>query len=357
MTGAVPQPPELGRRGKPVLRPGGGATLGRRGKPVLRPCEGATLRRGKPVLRLCGGATSAAFHRRAGSLLALAAALALTTAAGRGALAQAAPAGPPMQYGLAPSAPPGGALGMPSPLQRIGFDQQVGRQVPADLAFRDEAGRPVRIGDYFGKRPVVLALVYFRCPMLCPLTLNGLTRSLKGMSFDAGREFEVVVVSFDPRDTPAEAAAAKREALRGYGRPETADGWHFLTGGAEPIRRLTRTVGFRYFYDEQVKQFAHAAGIVLLTRQGAASRYLYGIEFPPRNVRLGLIEAAGNRIGSPIDQVLLYCFHYDPVQGRYSAATLNVVRLAAILCVVGLGLMIALLLRREHRGPNPLGTA
>jgi len=275
---------------------------------------------------------------------------------------QSQPSQPFMQYGLAPAqqgtasgqAAPGG---MPSPFQRLGFDQKVGQRVPADLAFRDETGRTVRIGDYFGKRPVVLSLVYYGCPMLCPLTLSGLTRSLKSLSFDAGREFEVVVVSFDPRETPGMAAAAKLRALHDYGRPETAEGWHFLTGGAEPIRRLTQAVGFRYFYDAQVKQFAHAAGIVLLTPQGAASRYLYGIDFPVRNVRLGLVEAADNRIGSPVDQVLLYCFHYDPVQGRYSAATLNIVRLCAILCVVGLGTMIALLLRREHQGPNPLGTA
>ena len=267
-----------------------------------------------------------------------------------------------MQYGLAPAQPgtASGQLtqgGMPSPFQRIGFDQKVGQRVPADLVFRDETGRTVRLGDYYGKRPVVLSLVYYGCPMLCPLTLDGLTRSLKRLSFDAGREFEVVVVSFDPRETPAQAAAAKREAIKDYGRPETAAGWHFLTGGAEPIRRLTQAVGFRYFYDSQVKQFAHAAGIVLLTPQGAASRYLYGIDFPVRNVRLGLVEAADNRIGSAVDQVLLYCFHYDPVQGRYSAATLNIVRLAALLSVAGLGLMITLLLRREHQRPNPLGTA
>jgi protein SCO1/2 len=261
----------------------------------------------------------------------------------------------PMQY--APASAQGLQNGMPSPFQRLGFDQRVGSQVPADLQFRDETGRAVKIGDYFGKRPVVLSLVYFQCPMLCPLTLTGLTRSLKGMSFDAGKEYEVLVVSFDPRDTPAAAAAAKQAALVRYGRPETAAGWHFLTGGAEPIRRLTAAVGFRYFFDQQAKQFAHAAGIVVLTPRGQASRYLYGIEFPPRNVRLGLVEAAGNHIGSPIDQVLLYCFHYDPVQGRYSAVTLNIVRLSAILCVVGLGLMIVLLRRHENQDHNHLGTA
>jgi protein SCO1/2 len=278
------------------------------------------------------------------------------------ALAAAAEAAPPfaaastqlLQY--APSTQ-GLKGGMPSPFQRLGFDQRVGQRVPPDLAFRDEAGRQVRIGDYFGKRPVVLSLVYFGCPMLCPLTLDGLTRSLKGMSFDAGKEFEVVVVSFDPRETAAMAAAARRAALQRYGRPETAPGWHFLTGAAEPIRRLTQTVGFRYFYDERAGQFAHAAGIVLLTPQGVASRYLYGIEFPARNVRLGLVEAAGNRIGSPLDQVLLYCFHYDPVGGKYSAVTLNIVRLSALLTVAGLALMIVLLRRHENQGPKSLGTA
>ena len=265
----------------------------------------------------------------------------------------------PVQYDpAAAQGPPQGLQnGAPSPFQRLGFDQRVGQHLPADLAFRDETGRAVKLGDYFGKRPLVLALVYFRCPMLCPLTLAGLSRSLKGMSFDVGKEYDVLVVSFDPHDTAAAAAAAKRESLARYGRLDTAAGWHFLTGDAASIKRLTQAVGFRYFYDTQAQQFAHPAGIVVLTPQGAASRYLYGIEFPSRNVRLGLVEAANNRIGSPIDQVLLYCFHYDPVQGKYSAVTLNIVRLSAILCVVGLGLMIVLLRRHEHKDPNPLGTA
>jgi protein SCO1 len=295
--------------------------------------------------------TGAAVTAAAGATAAIVAGLWLLAAAtGAGAQSVA-----PLQYApnSGEAALPGG---MATPFQRLGFDQRVGQKVPADLAFRDETGRQVAIGDYYGKRPLVLALVYFRCPMLCPLTLNGLTRSLKGMNFDVGREYDVLVVSFDPHDTAAQAATAKREAVARYGRPETADGWHFLTGGQEPIRRLTQAVGFRYFYDEHAGQFAHAAGIVLLTPQGAASRYLYGIEFPPRNVRLGLVEASNNRIGTPVDQVLLYCFHYDPVAGRYSRVTLNIVRLSALLCVVGLGLMIVLFKRREHQGPNPLGT-
>ncbi|HVT59103.1 MAG TPA: SCO family protein [Thermoanaerobaculia bacterium] len=245
--------------------------------------------------------------------------------------------------------------GQPSPFQRIGFDQRVGRQVPREVALRDESGRAVKLGDYFGKRPLVLALVYYRCPMLCTVTMTGLTTSLKGMSFDAGREFEVVVVSFDPRETPAMAAAAKRAALDRYRRPGTEAGWHFLTGEAPALARLTEAVGFRYFYDPEIHQFAHAAGIMVLTPEGRLSRYYYGIDFPPVSVRLGLVEAADHRIGTVVDQVLLYCFHYDPVQGKYSAATLNIVRLCALLTVLGLGLMIALLRRRESA--NPLGTA
>jgi protein SCO1 len=245
----------------------------------------------------------------------------------------------------------------PTPFQRMGYDQRVGQKVPTDLAFRDETGRTVHLGDYFGKRPVVLALVYYTCPMLCTLTLNGLTSSLKGLSFDAGKEYEVVVVSFDPKDTPAAAAKMKREAMSRYGRPGTADGWHFLSGDAQAIAHLTQAVGFRYFYDEQSHQFAHPAGIVVLTPGAVLARYFYGIEFPSRNVRLGVVEAADNRLGTVVDQVLLFCFHYDPANGRYSAAVLNIVRLSAIATVIGLLLTIALLRRRDSQQPKTLGTA
>ncbi|HEY0781555.1 MAG TPA: SCO family protein [Thermoanaerobaculia bacterium] len=244
----------------------------------------------------------------------------------------------------------------PTPFQRMGYDQRVGHKVPTDLAFRDEDGRAVHLGDYFGKRPVVLALVYYTCPMLCTMTLTGLSTTLKGISFDAGREYEVVVVSFDPKDTAAGAAKAKREALSRYGRPATAAGWHFLTGDAAAIAQLTEAVGFRYFFDEQTHQYAHPAGIVVLTPQAKLARYFSGIEYPSRNVRFGLVEAADNRIGTVVDQVLLYCFHYDPVNGKYSAVALNIVRLSAVATVVGLLLMIALLRRRDHQ-PKTLGTA
>jgi|HubBroStandDraft_3_1064219.scaffolds.fasta_scaffold02369_7 protein SCO1/2 len=259
-----------------------------------------------------------------------------------------------------PAAAQPGAL---SPFQRMGFDQLVGRQVPGDLTFRDETGRQVRLGDYFGRRParpLVLALVYYNCPMLCTLTLAGLSRGLKGLSFDVGRDFDVVVVSFDPRETPAMAAKARREALERYGRRGTPEGWHFLTGQQGSIERLTRAVGFRYFYDPAIGQYAHPAGIVVLTPGGRLARYFFGIEFPSRSLRLALVEAADGRIGSVVDQVLLYCFHYDPVQGKYSAVTLNIVRLGAIVTVLALGVLILLLRRHDHhlkQGPTPLGTA
>jgi protein SCO1/2 len=245
----------------------------------------------------------------------------------------------------------------PSPFSRIGFDQRVGAQVPLDLTFRDEQGHPVRLQEFFGRRPVVLSLVYYSCPMLCPLTLNGLNRSVKGLSFDVGSDFQVVVVSIDPKETPAQAGRVRAEALTRYGRRGLESGWHFLTGDADQIARLAKVVGFRYYYDEDSHQYAHASGVIVLTPDGKVSRYFYGIEFPSRSLRLGLFEAADRKIGTVMDQVLLYCFHYDPVQGRYSAATLNLVRAGGVLTVLGLGLMIGLLRRPERHGPKPLGTA
>jgi protein SCO1 len=245
-----------------------------------------------------------------------------------------------------PNAP---AAKLPEPLPRIGYDQRLGARLPLDLPFRDEAGRAVRLGDYFGRRPAVLVLAYFRCPMLCDVVLAGLASSLKVLAFDAGRQFDVVVVSFDPKDTPALAAATKQKALARYGHPGAAAGWHFLTGAQESISAVTRAVGFRYAYDPRLDQFAHAAGIVITTPEGRLSRYLYGIEYPPRDVRLSLIESADHRIGSPVDQLLLYCFHYDPATGRYSAMILNVLRLAAAATLAGLVVMIVLLRWRERR--------
>jgi protein SCO1 len=250
---------------------------------------------------------------------------------------------------------PSGVL--PGPLQEVGYDQRLGEQLPLDLRFRDEAGRDVRLGSYFGSRPVVLVLAYYDCPMLCGVVLTDLTASLKVLKLDAGRDFEVVVASIDPKETPQQAFATKRDALVRYSRMGTEDGWHFLTGSQPAIDRLTKTVGFRYQYDEKTGEFAHAAGLVILTPQGRISRYLLGLEYPPRDVRLGLVESADGKIGNLVDQVLLYCFHYDPATGRYSAMAMNIVRLAAVATVLGLVLLVGLLRRREIHGPKLQGTA
>jgi protein SCO1 len=245
---------------------------------------------------------------------------------------------------------------MPEPLKAVGYDQRLGEQVPLDLEFRDEAGRSVKLGDLFGRRPVVLVFAYYECPMLCDLVLQGLTGSLKALRFDAGKEFDVVVVSIDPKETPKLAAETEAQTLSRYGRSGTEAGWHFLTGGQGAILKLTQAAGFRYVYDKERGEFAHAAGAVILTPGGRISRYLYGIEYAPRDVRLALIESADGRIGNLADQVLLYCFHYDPVYGKYSAMTMNILRLAAVATVLGLGLLILLLKRRERRPePGPVG--
>jgi len=236
----------------------------------------------------------------------------------------------------------------PAVLDDVGIDQRLNEQVPLDLTFRDETGAPVRLGSYFGGKPVILSLAYYECPMLCTLVLNGLASALKVLTFDAGKEFEVVTVSFNPRDTPALAAEKKQTYLKEYGRPGAAAGWHFLTGDATAIERLTRAVGFRYQAVEDQQQFAHAAGIMVLTPEGKLARYFYGVEFSPRDLRLGLVEASQNKIGSPVDQLLLYCFHYDPATGKYGALALGSVRLGGVLTVLALATFLTVMLRRDH---------
>ncbi|HKI04050.1 MAG TPA: SCO family protein [Thermoanaerobaculia bacterium] len=246
---------------------------------------------------------------------------------------------------------------MPGPLKEVRYDQRPGEQVPLELAFRDEAGRAVKLGDYFGQRPAILVLAYYHCPMLCDMVLQGVETGLKPLSLDPGKDFDVVVVSIDPAETPAMAARKKGEILERYGRPGTEAGWHFLTGTPPSISRLANAVGFHYVYDKDRNEFAHAAGMVILTPQGKVSRYLFGVEYPARFIRLGLVESAGGKIGGVVDQVLLYCFHYDPTIGRYSAVTLNIVRLAGLATVAGLALLIVLLRRRETAQPGSLGAA
>lgn len=241
----------------------------------------------------------------------------------------------------------------PPPILRdVGIDQHLDQQVPLDLVFHDETGQAVQLGQYFGSKPVILALVYYECPMLCTLTLNGLASALKVLSFDVGNQFNVVTVSFNPRETPALAAAKKKTYLERYGRAGAEQGWHFLTGDAANIARLTQAVGFRYVYDAEQKQYAHAAGITLLTPQGRIARYFFGVEYSPRNLRLGLIEASHNQIGSPVDQLLLYCYHYDPTTGKYGAVAMNMVRVGGVLTVLALGGFVIIALRRERQAPR-----
>lgn len=241
----------------------------------------------------------------------------------------------------------------PPILREVGIQQRLGRPLPLDAIFQDESGRAVRLGHYFGKRPVVLVLAYYNCPMLCTEVLNGLLSCLRVLSFDIGKEFEVVTVSFDPREKPADAAAKKKPYLEAYKRPGAAAGWHFLTGGAGSIERLTAAVGFRYKFDERLGQFAHAAGLYVATPEGKLSRYFYGIEYAPRDLRLGLIEASEKRIGTAVDQILLYCYHYDPKVGRYGAVVMNMVRLGGVTAVVILSAFLIVMWRRDHRREVP----
>jgi protein SCO1/2 len=243
---------------------------------------------------------------------------------------------------------------LPPVLREVGFDQRLDEQVPLDLAFKDEAGRPVRLGDYFDGKPVILVLAYYRCPMLCTEVLNGLVRSLLDIPFDVGKEFNIVTVSFDARenDLPGLAAAKKKTYVERYGRPGAADGWHFLTGEQAAIDALTKAVGFRYTYDARHDQFAHASGILVLTPTGRVSRYFYDVTFSPRDLRLGLVEAAANKIGSPVDLVLLFCFHYDPTEGKYGVVVMNLVRLGGVTTVVVLVTLIVVLRLLERRRAN-----
>ena len=245
------------------------------------------------------------------------------------------------------SQPPSNKL--PELLTDIGLDQQLDAQVPPDLRFRDEAGREVRLGDYFGRKPVILTLVYYECPMLCTQVLNGLTSALGVLSFSIGQEFDIVTVSFDPKETPELAAAKKAAYLDRYKREGAGRGWHFLTGDERSIAALTKVVGFRYAYNSSIDQYAHVSGIMVLTPEGRLSRYFYGIEYGPRDVRLALIEAADRRIGTPADQLLLYCFHYDPKSARYSLAIMRLVRTLGVATVLAMVGGIVTLRRRERR--------
>jgi protein SCO1 len=242
----------------------------------------------------------------------------------------------------------------PPGLKDVGIEQNLNEQIPRDLIFRDETGKSVRLGDYFGKRPMILNLVYYQCPMLCGEVLSGLTSALRVLKFDVGSQFDVLTVSFDPHETPEMASAKKAEYLKRLGRPGAAQGWHFLTGPQESITALTKAAGFQYQYDPKSGQFAHATAIMILTPAGRISQYYYGVEYAPKDLRLGLIQASDEKIGNLVDQVLLYCYHYDPATGKYGAVITRILRLAAIATMLGIGLLIAVI-SRHRTAPNPAG--
>lgn len=242
----------------------------------------------------------------------------------------------------------------------IGYDQKLDVQVPLDLAFNDEYGKPVKLGQYFGgEKPVILNLVYYQCPMMCTQVLNGLVDALKQVSFVPGKDFEIVTVSFDPAETADLAMQKKKTYLEKYTVPGASNGWHFLTGNEASIKRLTETVGFRYKYDEHAGQFVHASGILVLTPTGKTSKYFYGIAYSPKDLRLGLVDASQNKIGTPVDYLLLLCYHYDPLTGKYSFAIIKMLRVVAALTVVFLAGYIGLMLWRERhkRDDEPQPTA
>ncbi len=233
-------------------------------------------------------------------------------------------------------------------LKQVGIDQKLNQQIPLNLAFRDEHAKTVQLGEYFGQKPVILTLVYYNCPMLCTQVLNGVESGLKEIPMDIGKQFNVVTVSIDPTEGHV-LAQVKQEMYTGmYGRPGAAQGWHFLTGDEPQIKQLAAAAGFRYAYDPDTKQFAHASAIMIVTPEGKISRYLYGIQFPSRDLRLGLVEASEGKIGSPVDQVLLFCYHYDPSTGKYGLLISHIIQAGGVLTVLIIGVVVLVLFRGER---------
>jgi len=253
------------------------------------------------------------------------------------------------------------ASAVPAALRDIGFDQNIDQKLPLDTEFKDEAGRSVRLGDYFGKRPVVLLFAYFDCPMLCTQVINGLSSALGVLSLEPGQDFEIVTISFDPRDTPKSAAAKKAVYIERYKHPGAAQAWHFLTGDPPAIARVTKAAGFRYVWDKETQQFAHPTGVIVVTPDGRLARYLFGIEYGPRDLRYAIVEASAGKVGNAVDALLLYCYHYDPATGRYGFAIMSTLRLAGLATVLALGSFIVVMIRRERsqetlRTPGTLRT-
>jgi protein SCO1/2 len=240
----------------------------------------------------------------------------------------------------------------PPRLENVGIEQHLDAQVPPDLTFRDDAGKTVKLADYFGRKPLILNLVYYNCTMLCGEALAGLSSAMRLVKFDVGNEFDVVTVSFDPRETPEMATAKKKDYVARYGRTNAAAGWHFLTGQPDSINALTKAVGFQYQYDAKSNQYAHATAIMVLTPQGRISRYFYGVDFPPKDLRMGLVEASQGKIGNAVDAVLLYCYHYDPETGKYGAMVANILRLAAAVTILIMGFFLFIFWRLDLSVPR-----
>jgi protein SCO1/2 len=250
--------------------------------------------------------------------------------------------------------PRGTATPPPKILKQVGIEQHLDAQLPLDLKFRDEIGREVKLGDYFGKRPVVLSMVYYECPMLCGEVLNGEASVFSTLKFDIGKEYDVVTVSFDPRETPDLARAKKRLYTQRYGRPGVEDGWHFLTGPPESITALTEAAGFHYAWDEETQQFAHAAAIMVVKPDGKIAQYFYGVEYAPKDLRFGIIQASQGKVGTVVDQVLLYCYHYDPRTGKYGAVITRVFQVAGGVTIAILGGFLFIMFRLEpHKERKP----
>jgi protein SCO1/2 len=250
------------------------------------------------------------------------------------------------------------STGLPTALRDVGIDQKLNQQLPLDLIFHDEAGQTVKLGQYFGQKPVVLAFVYYDCPMLCTQVLNGMLESVRVLPFTLSKDYDVVTISFDPRETPQLAETKKKKYVGFLPAKMQADasaGWHFLTGDAENIKGITDAVGFKYHYDESTKQFAHASGIMVATPQGKLSRYYYGISYPARDLRLGLVESAENKIGGPVEALLLYCYHYDPATGKYGAAVMNIIRAGGVLTMLAI-IGMYLFFRRRNTAQLKLKT-
>jgi protein SCO1/2 len=243
--------------------------------------------------------------------------------------------------------------GLPPALVNVGFDPQLQAQIPLQVPFTDEYGKPVTLLDYSGKKPMVLGFVYLSCPMLCNQVEETLVGSLKMISFNPGSDYQVVLISFDSTDTPQAALKKKQEAMSRFARPATEPGWHFLTGSKESIDAVTRAANFRFSYDPKTKLFGHASGILLLTPDGRISRYFFGVDYPSSYVRLGLVDASAGKIGTPVDHLLLFCYQYDPTKGRYSATILSVIRMGAVFTLLLMAIGFVIFRRREHAPGGP----